>query len=68
MNPIDFGGQKSKLMVTMDFYCENLVNAMETELLCASSSNLADILIIMTGWTLLFFRSVVKSQGQNWQK
>ena len=43
MNPIDFGGQRSKVKVTMDLYDKNLVNAIETEPLCASLSNLADI-------------------------
>ena len=33
MNPIDFGGQKSKVKVTMDIYGNNTI---ETKLSCAS--------------------------------
>ena len=47
MNPIDFGGQRSKVKVTMDLYDKNLVNSIETEPLCASLSNLADILTLI---------------------
>ena len=36
MNPIDFGGQRSKVKVTMDIYGNNLVNMIETQPLCAS--------------------------------
>ena len=36
MNPIDFGGQRSKVKVTMDIYGNNFVNTIETKLLCAS--------------------------------
>ena len=36
MNPIDFGGQRSKVKVTMDIYGNKLVNTIETKLLCAS--------------------------------
>ena len=36
MNLIDFGGQKSKVKVTMDIYGNKLVNTIETKLLCAS--------------------------------
>ena len=35
-NPIDFGGQRSKVKVTMDIYGNKLVNTIETKLLCAS--------------------------------
>ena len=34
MNPIDFGGQRSKVKVTMDIYGNKLVNTIETKLLC----------------------------------
>ena len=44
MNFIDFGGQSSKLKVTIDIYGKKLVNTIETKLMCASSLNLADIL------------------------
>ena len=47
MNPIDFGGQRSKVKVTIDVYGKKLVNMVKTKPLCASSSNLADILAIV---------------------
>ena len=53
MNPIDFIGQRSKVKVTIDTYRNKLVNTIETKPLCASSSNLADMLTIVRGWTLL---------------
>ena len=46
MNPIDFGGQRSKV-VTMDIYGNKLVNRIETKLLCISLSNLADMLTMV---------------------
>ena len=49
MNPIDFGGQRSKVKVTMDIYGNKLVNTIETKLLCISLSNLADILTMVRG-------------------
>ena len=55
MNIIDSWGQRSKSKVTMDLYVKNLVHAVETEPLCASLSNLAGILTVMRGWTLLIF-------------
>ena len=36
MDPINFGGQRSKVKVTMDIYGNNLVNTIATKLLCAS--------------------------------
>ena len=36
MNPIDFGGQRSKVKVTIDIYVNKHVNTMETKPLCAS--------------------------------
>ena len=47
MNPIDFGGQRSKVKVTMDIYGNKLVNMIETKLLCISLSNLADMLTMV---------------------
>ena len=43
MNPIDFGGQRSKVKVTIHIYGNiyKLVNEIQTKLLCASQSNLA---------------------------
>ena len=36
MDPIDFGGQKSKVKVTMDIYGNKLVNTIATKPACAS--------------------------------
>ena len=47
MNPIDFGGQRSKVKVTIEMYGNKLVNTIETKPLCASSSNLADMLTMV---------------------
>ena len=49
MNPIDFGGQRSKVKVTMDIYVNKLVNMIATKLLCASVSNLVDMLAMVRG-------------------
>ena len=66
MNPIDFGGQRSKVKVTMDIYGNKLVNTIETKLLCISLSNLADILTMVRGWTLLILE--VRGQGHSGHK
>ena len=47
MKPIDFGGQRSRVKVTMDIYGNKLVNTIETKAFCASSSNLADMLTMV---------------------
>ena len=47
MNPIDVGGQRSKVKVTIEMYGNKLVNTIETKWLCASSSNLADMLTMV---------------------
>ena len=44
MDPIDFGGQGSKVKVTMDIYGTKLVNMVATKPLCASCSNLVNML------------------------
>ena len=49
MKPIDLGGQRSKVKVTMDVYGNKLVNTIETKPLCASRSNLADKLGMVRG-------------------
>ena len=49
MNIIDFGGQRSKVKVTIDIYGNRLVNTIKTEPLCASSSNLADMFTMTRG-------------------
>ena len=53
MNPIDFGGQRSKVKVTMDIYGNKLVNTIATKPLCIALSNLADMFTMVRGWTLL---------------
>ena len=63
MDPIDFGDQRSKVKVTIDIYGKKLVNMIETKPLCASSSNLADMLAIVRGQTLLILE--VKGQVHN---
>ena len=63
MNPIDFGGQRSKVKVTMDIHRNKLVNMIETKPLCISLSNLAEMLTMMRGWTLLIL--VVRGQSHN---
>ena len=63
MNPIDFGGQRSKVKVTMDIYGNKLVNMIETKPLCISLSNLAEMLTMMKGGTLSILE--VKGQGHN---
>ena len=47
MAPIDFIGQRSKGKVTMDIYGNKLVNMIATKPLCASVSNLADMLVMV---------------------
>ena len=49
----------------MDIYGNKLLNTKQTTPLCVSSSNLADMLIMVRGWTILCFRSEVKGQGNN---
>ena len=60
MNSIDFGGQRSKVKVTIDIYGNKLMNTIKTEPLCASSSNLADMFTMTRGWTLL----ILEVRGQ----
>ena len=61
MNPIDFGGLRSKVKVTMDICGNKLVNTIETKLLCISLSNLADMFTMVRGWTLL----ILEVKGHN---
>ena len=49
MDPIDFGGQRSKVKVTMNIYGNKLVNTIETTPFHVSLSNLADMLTMMRG-------------------
>ena len=60
MNPIDFGGQRSKVKVTMDIYGNKLVNTIETKPLWISLSDLANMLTVMRGCTLL----ILEVRGQ----
>ena len=43
MDSIDFGGQRSKVKVTIDMYGNKPVDTIKTKPLCASSSNLVDM-------------------------
>ena len=52
-------------MTRIDIYGIKLVNKIETKPLCASLSNLAYMLAIVRGWTLLILE--VKGQGHNRQ-
>ena len=61
MDPIDFGGQRSK--VRKDIYGNKLVNTIEIEPLNISLSNFADMLTMMRGWTLLILE--VNGKGHN---
>ena len=63
MNPLDSGDQRSKVKVTVDIYGNKLVNTIETTSLHVSLSNLADMLTMMRGRTLLILE--VKGQGHN---
>ena len=47
MDPIDSGGQRSKVKVTIHIYGNKPVNTIETKPLCASSSNMADMSAIV---------------------
>ena len=47
MDPIDFGGQRSKVKVKVDMYGNKLVNIIQTKPLCTSSLNLPDKLIMV---------------------
>ena len=60
MNPIGFEGQRSKVKVTINIYGEKLVNTIETKPLCVSSSNFAEMLTFVRGWTLL----ILEVRGQ----
>ena len=62
INPIDFGGFRSKVKVTMDIYIEI---SLWTTPLCASSSNLADMLTMVRGWTLLILE-VPRQRWRSW--
>ena len=66
MKPINFGGQMTKVKITVDIYGNKRVNTIETKPLCASSSNLADMLTMMKGWILLILE--VKGQGHDGHK
>ena len=61
MNPIDFGGQRSKVKVTIGIYGNKLVNMIETKPLCISVSNLADTMFNYPRAMLLWFRPSVRA-------
>ena len=66
MNPIDFGGLRSKVKVTMDIYGNKLVNTIETKPFSISLSNLADMLTMVRGWTLLIFEVGGQRSKSQW--
>ena len=68
MNPIEFGGRKPKVKVTMyiHVYGNKLVNTIETKLLCISLSNLADMYTMVRGWTLLILEVRSKRSRSQW--
>ena len=66
MNAIDFGGQKSKVKVTMDIFGNKLVNTIETKPLCISLANLADMLTMVREWTLLILEVGGKRSRSKW--
>ena len=47
----------------MDIYGDQLVNTIETKPLCISSSNFAEMLTLVQGWTLLILE--VRGQGHS---
>ena len=53
INPIDYGGQWSKIKVTIDIFGNKLVNKINNKPLCALTLNLAYMLAIVRGLTLL---------------
>ena len=67
MNLIDFGGQRSKVKFTMEIYGNKLVNTIATKRSCASFSNLADMLTMVRGWTLLILEVIGQGHsGHAW--
>ena len=46
---LEVTGQRSKFKVTIDMYGNKLVNTIKTKPLCASSSNLANMSIMVRG-------------------
>ena len=55
--------QRSKVKVTMDIYGNKLVNTIEIKPLCTTSSNLAEMLTMVRGWTLKILE--VEGQGHS---
>ena len=66
MNPIDFAGRRSKVKVTMDMYGNKLVNKIETKPLRISLSNLAHLLTMVRGWTLLILEVRGQRSSSKW--
>ena len=66
MNPIDFRGHRSKVKVTIEMYGNKLVNTIGTKPLCASSSNLANMLTMVRGWTLLILEVTCQRWRPRW--
>ena len=66
INPIDFEGGRSKVKVSMDIYRNKIVNTIATKRLCASLSNLADMLTMVRGWTLSIFEVGGQRSRSQW--
>ena len=66
MIPIDFGGQRSKVKVTMDIHGNKLVNTIEPTPLDVSLSNLAHMFTMMRGWYLLNFEVRGQRSRSQW--
>ena len=64
MNLIDVRGQMSK--VTINIYGNKLVNTIETKLLFISLSNLAEMLTMVRGWTLLILEVIDQRSMSQW--
>ena len=65
---MDFEGQRSKVKVTMDIYGDKLVNTIETKPLCISSSNLAEMLTLVRGLTLLILEVRGQKSRSQWTR
>ena len=63
---MNFGGQRSKVKVTMDIYGNKLVNMIETKPFCISLSNLSDMLTMVRGWTLLILEVRGERSRSQW--
>ena len=64
MNPINFGGQRLKVQVTVDIYDNKLVNIIETKLCLPLHQTWHTCKqAIVRGWKLMIFEA--RGQGHN---